>query len=115
VPTALRDIADGRVLGDTSTLADPTVVEEVKVPYHYSHTKIFTSVRWYVGKGDCYIFVQRLMSSHSKSKKNRLRFTKYTIENVMPNIPEGCGLLTERTLGSSTEPIEESAFGGEVR
>ena len=29
----LRDIADGRVLGDTTTLADPTVVQDLKVEY----------------------------------------------------------------------------------
>ncbi|MFD1677344.1 acetate--CoA ligase [Alicyclobacillus fodiniaquatilis] len=29
----LRDIAEGRVLGDTTTLADPTVVEELKAQY----------------------------------------------------------------------------------
>jgi acetyl-CoA synthetase len=29
----LRDIAEGRVLGDTSTLADPTVIESIKVQY----------------------------------------------------------------------------------
>jgi acetyl-CoA synthetase len=26
----LRDVADNRPLGDTTTLADPTVVEEIK-------------------------------------------------------------------------------------
>ncbi|HVM67398.1 MAG TPA: hypothetical protein VMU14_21180, partial [Acidimicrobiales bacterium] len=26
----LRDVADGRSLGDTTTLADPTVVDEIK-------------------------------------------------------------------------------------
>jgi acetyl-CoA synthetase len=26
----LRDVAEGRVLGDTTTLADPSVVEEIK-------------------------------------------------------------------------------------
>jgi acetyl-CoA synthetase len=26
----LRDVADGRTLGDTTTLADPGVVEEIK-------------------------------------------------------------------------------------
>jgi acetyl-CoA synthetase len=29
----LRDIAEGRVLGDTTTLADPTVVESLKSRY----------------------------------------------------------------------------------
>ena len=29
----LRDVADGRALGDTSTLADPAVVEALKAQY----------------------------------------------------------------------------------
>ncbi len=29
----LRDIADGRVMGDTTTLADPTVVAKLKERY----------------------------------------------------------------------------------
>ena len=29
----LRDIADGRMLGDTTTLADPTVVAKLKEQY----------------------------------------------------------------------------------
>ena len=29
----LRDIAEGRVVGDTSTLEDPDVVEELKTKY----------------------------------------------------------------------------------
>ncbi|MCL6625928.1 MAG: hypothetical protein K6T68_04975, partial [Alicyclobacillus shizuokensis] len=29
----LRDIAEGRVLGDTTTLADPSVVEQLKELY----------------------------------------------------------------------------------
>jgi acetyl-CoA synthetase len=29
----LRDVAEGRVLGDTTTLADPTVVEQLKQKY----------------------------------------------------------------------------------
>jgi acetyl-CoA synthetase len=29
----LRDIAEGRVLGDTTTLADPTVVAKLKADY----------------------------------------------------------------------------------
>ena len=29
----LRDIAEGRVLGDTTTLADPTVVANLKTQY----------------------------------------------------------------------------------
>ncbi|MFA0746801.1 AMP-binding enzyme, partial [Fervidibacter sp.] len=29
----LRDIAEGRVLGDTTTLADPTVVQQLKQMY----------------------------------------------------------------------------------
>ena len=29
----LKDIAEGRVLGDTSTLADPNVVEALKEKY----------------------------------------------------------------------------------
>ena len=29
----LRDIADGRVMGDTTTLADPTVVAKLKEQY----------------------------------------------------------------------------------
>jgi acetyl-CoA synthetase len=29
----LRDIAEGRVLGDTTTLADPTVVDTLKAQY----------------------------------------------------------------------------------
>ena len=29
----LRDIAEGRVLGDTTTLADPTVLAEIKQQY----------------------------------------------------------------------------------
>ena len=29
----LRDIADGRAMGDTTTLADPTVVAKLKVQY----------------------------------------------------------------------------------
>jgi acetyl-CoA synthetase len=29
----LRDIAEGRILGDTTTLTDPTVVEEIKTRY----------------------------------------------------------------------------------
>ncbi len=29
----LRDIAEGRVLGDTTTLADPTVLNEIKKQY----------------------------------------------------------------------------------
>ena len=32
----LRDIAEGRVLGDTTTLADPSVIEELKKLSHYS-------------------------------------------------------------------------------
>jgi len=30
----LRDIADGRALGDTTTLADPTVVAKLKEQYY---------------------------------------------------------------------------------
>jgi acetyl-CoA synthetase len=29
----LRDVAEGRVLGDTTTLADPTVVAKLKADY----------------------------------------------------------------------------------
>ena len=29
----LRDIAEGRILGDTTTLADPVVVEKLKAEY----------------------------------------------------------------------------------
>jgi acetyl-CoA synthetase len=29
----LRDIAEGRVLGDTTTLADPTVLSSIKTQY----------------------------------------------------------------------------------
>src|SRR3989440_8924306 len=29
----LRDIAEGRVLGDTTTLADPTVIAQIKAQY----------------------------------------------------------------------------------
>jgi acetyl-CoA synthetase len=29
----LRDIAEGRILGDTTTLADPAVVESLKQQY----------------------------------------------------------------------------------
>ena len=29
----LRDIAEGRVLGDTTTLADPAVLSEIKQQY----------------------------------------------------------------------------------
>jgi acetyl-CoA synthetase len=29
----LRDVAEGRVLGDTTTLADPTVMEQIKAQY----------------------------------------------------------------------------------
>ena len=29
----LRDVAEGRVLGDTSTLTDPTVLAEIKQQY----------------------------------------------------------------------------------
>jgi acetyl-CoA synthetase len=29
----LRDVAEGRVLGDTTTLADPTVVKSLKEQY----------------------------------------------------------------------------------
>ncbi|WP_077614769.1 acetate--CoA ligase [Caenibacillus caldisaponilyticus] len=32
----LRDIAEGRVLGDTTTLADPSVIEELKKLSHYA-------------------------------------------------------------------------------
>jgi acetyl-CoA synthetase len=31
----LRDIAEGRVLGDTTTLTDPSVVEELKKQYQH--------------------------------------------------------------------------------
>jgi acetyl-CoA synthetase len=33
----LRDIAEGRVLGDTTTLTDPTVVEEIKRTWIAEH------------------------------------------------------------------------------
>jgi acetyl-CoA synthetase len=29
----LRDIAEGHVLGDTSTLADPSVIQSIKLQY----------------------------------------------------------------------------------
>jgi acetyl-CoA synthetase len=29
----LRDIAEGKILGDTTTLADPTVLESIKQQY----------------------------------------------------------------------------------
>ena len=29
----LRDIAEGRVLGDTTTLADPTIMASIKAQY----------------------------------------------------------------------------------
>ena len=32
----LRDIAEGRVMGDTTTLADPTVVDALKAQYEDS-------------------------------------------------------------------------------
>jgi len=32
----LRDIAEGRVLGDTTTLLDPTIVAQIKEQYESS-------------------------------------------------------------------------------
>jgi acetyl-CoA synthetase len=33
----LRDIAEGRLIGDTTTLADPAVVEHLKTLYSDQH------------------------------------------------------------------------------
>ena len=33
----MRDIAEGRTLGDTTTLADPTVVETLRKQYEQHH------------------------------------------------------------------------------
>jgi acetyl-CoA synthetase len=32
----LRDVAEGRVMGDTTTLTDPTVLSEIKQQYEES-------------------------------------------------------------------------------
>jgi acetyl-CoA synthetase len=34
----LRDVADGRALGDTTTLADPGVVQRLRTQYEDSET-----------------------------------------------------------------------------